>query len=166
MHIDPEHKKEWSELWTPRGDGLILRSIQTDYKFVSPCSLDLMTLCLFALIWQPMTWPDRVSVYHKLRSPPLAQMDSFKLDVMILSERQQRASARCVEDIVVYDYQKGTKTPLRPFMVDAFRETFRLQEEAEAKNTERALDLLRQVESLEKESWDRKDAKEDFGSAG
>lgn len=38
VHIDPEHKKEWSELWTPKGDGLILRSIRTDYKFVSPCS--------------------------------------------------------------------------------------------------------------------------------
>lgn len=35
VHIDPEHKKEWSELWTPRGEGLILRSIRTDYKFVS-----------------------------------------------------------------------------------------------------------------------------------
>lgn len=32
--IDPAHKREWSELLTPRGDGLILRSIQTDYKFV------------------------------------------------------------------------------------------------------------------------------------
>jgi hypothetical protein len=38
VHIDPEHKKEWSELRTSRGDGLILRSIRTDYKFVSPCS--------------------------------------------------------------------------------------------------------------------------------
>jgi hypothetical protein len=36
VHIDPKHKKEWSELWTPRGDGLILRSIKTDFKFVSP----------------------------------------------------------------------------------------------------------------------------------
>lgn len=34
-HIDPAHKKEWSELCTPRGIGLILRSIKTDYKFVS-----------------------------------------------------------------------------------------------------------------------------------
>lgn len=33
-HIDPRHKKEWSELWTSKGDGLILRSMKTDYKFV------------------------------------------------------------------------------------------------------------------------------------
>lgn len=33
-YIDPKHKKEWSELWTPKGEGLILRSMRTDYKFV------------------------------------------------------------------------------------------------------------------------------------
>lgn len=33
-YIDPKHKKEWSELWTSRGNGLILRSMKTDYKFV------------------------------------------------------------------------------------------------------------------------------------
>jgi hypothetical protein len=113
-----------------------------------------------------MTWPDRVSVYHKLRYPPSASTDSFILDVIILSERQQRAAARCVEDIVVYDYGKGKRTPLRPFMAEVFRETFRLQEEAKAKNTERVLDVLRQVGGLEKESWDKKGAEEDFGSAG
>jgi Thioesterase-like superfamily len=112
-----------------------------------------------------MTWPDRVSVYHKLRSCPSSSDDSIVLDAIILSERQQRAAARCQEDIVVYDYRVSKKTALREFMVSAFRETFRLQEEAREKNTERVLDLLRQVEALEKESWDREDAKEDFGSA-
>lgn len=33
--IDRAHSKEWSELWTPTGDGMILRSIRTDFKFVS-----------------------------------------------------------------------------------------------------------------------------------
>jgi hypothetical protein len=32
---DPQHKEEWMGLITPRGLGLILRSITTDYKFVS-----------------------------------------------------------------------------------------------------------------------------------
>jgi hypothetical protein len=32
---DPVHKKQWMELITPKGVGLILRSITTDYKFVS-----------------------------------------------------------------------------------------------------------------------------------
>ena len=35
VHIDPGHKEEWSELWTSTGDGMILRSMRTDYKFVS-----------------------------------------------------------------------------------------------------------------------------------
>jgi|SRR5450432_1800861 hypothetical protein len=113
-----------------------------------------------------MTWPDKVSVYHKLRSSPSSLDDFFILDVIILSEQQQRAAARCQEDIVVYNYKKGKKTPLRPFMVEVFRETIRLQEEAKEKNTQRVLDLLREVESLEKESWDKIDAKEDFGGAG
>ncbi|KAL2355977.1 hypothetical protein BJ546DRAFT_969478 [Cryomyces antarcticus] len=33
-NIDPAHQEAWSELWTPKGDGLILRSIKTDFKFV------------------------------------------------------------------------------------------------------------------------------------
>lgn len=31
----PELKDEWDTLMTPRGVGLILKSIKTDYKFVS-----------------------------------------------------------------------------------------------------------------------------------
>ncbi len=97
---------------------------------------------------QPMTWPDKVSVYHKLRSPPSESTDSFILDVIILSERHQRIAARCEEDIVVYDYRKGKKTPLRPFMVEKFNETYKLQEETKKKNTDRVLDLMRRAEIL------------------
>jgi hypothetical protein len=32
---DPKHKAEWLSLMTPKAVGLILRSIRTDYKFVS-----------------------------------------------------------------------------------------------------------------------------------
>lgn len=145
-HIDPRHKKEWSELWTSKGDGLILRSMKTDYKF-------------------PMAWPDRISVYHKLRAAPTASTDSFILDVLILSERHQRPAARCVEDIVVYDYRLGAKSPLRGFMVDKFRETFELQEESKARNERRVTDLLQRVQRLEREVWDRPDAVEDGGNA-
>lgn len=31
----PEQREEWASLMTPRGIGLILASIKTDYKFVS-----------------------------------------------------------------------------------------------------------------------------------
>lgn len=35
---DPQHRAEWLELMTPKSIGLILRSIKTDYKFVSGCT--------------------------------------------------------------------------------------------------------------------------------
>ena len=165
IHIDPTHKREWSELWTPRGDGLILRSIKTEFKFVSAlCRFEHQILLIWGLA-QPMTWPDHISVYHKLRSPPSSSTTSFILDVVILSELHQRPAARCVEDIVVYDYRKAKKTPLRPFMIDKFGETYDLQLKAKEENSARVKDLLDMVRKLEESSWDRPDAKEDLGSA-
>ena len=112
-----------------------------------------------------MIFPDHVTVFHKLATEPTAESDSFVLDVLIMSELHQRPAARCVEDIVVYDYKKGKKTPLRPFMLNAFRDTWRLQEEAKKANSDRVNSLLDRVRALEKESWDRSDAVEDLGSA-
>jgi hypothetical protein len=70
-----------------------------------------------------------------------------------------------VEDIVVYDYRKGRKQTLLPFMVEKFQDTFRLQEIAKQVNGNRVRRLLERVRQLETESWDRPDAKEDLGSA-
>ncbi|KAF2174743.1 hypothetical protein K469DRAFT_770461 [Zopfia rhizophila CBS 207.26] len=144
--LDPAHKAEWRQLMTNSGIGLILRSIRTDFKF-------------------PMKWPDRVTVLHKLRTQPTSHTDHFILDVLILSELHRRPAARCVEDIVVYDYKKAQKTPLKPFMFDKFRETWELQEEAKVKYGNRVTDLVSRVRELEKSSWDRPDAKEDLGNA-
>jgi hypothetical protein len=69
-----------------------------------------------------------------------------------------------VEDVVVYDYKRGCKTPLAPFMVDKFRETYELQEQARTKYRVRVERLLERVRGLEKSSWDCPDAKENFGS--
>ncbi|OSS46432.1 hypothetical protein B5807_08515 [Epicoccum nigrum] len=143
---DPAHKKEWLELMSPKSIGLILRSIKTDYKF-------------------PMKWPDRVTVLHKLRSKPEQGTDHFILDVLILSEAQRRAAARCIEDIVVYDYRTAKKSALPPFMIAKFQKTFQLQEQAKAENSARVRQLLTRVRELEESSWDRPDAVEDFGSA-
>ena len=111
-----------------------------------------------------MAWPDRISVYHKLRAAPTASTDSFILDVVILSERYQRPAARCVEDIVVYDYRRGVKSPLREFMVARLQDTFGLQEQSKMRNERRVRDLLQRVHRLEKEVWERPDAVEDTGS--
>jgi len=112
-----------------------------------------------------MKFPDHVTVYHKLGVEPTDDTESFILDVLILSELQQRAAARCVEDVVLYDYVKGKKIPLRPFMAETFKETWRLQEEAKKRNSERVDGLLDRVRALEKDTWDREDAVEDLGSA-
>ncbi|KAL8783019.1 MAG: hypothetical protein Q9213_004916 [Squamulea squamosa] len=141
---DTAHRKDWEELCTSKGNGMILRSIKTDFKF-------------------PMSWPDRVSVYHKLRSAPNTATDSFMLDVLILSERHQRAAARCIEDIVVYDYRQGQKTSLPSFMLEQFSKTWEAQEEAKRANGSKALELMERVRRLEKESWDREGAVEDRG---
>ena len=111
-----------------------------------------------------MAWPDRISVYHKLRSLPASSTDSFILDVLIISEKHQRPAARCVEDIVLYDYRKGEKTPLRAFMLEKFQETWKAQEEGKRRNESRVRRLLQRVEKLEKESWNRGGAVEDMGA--
>ena len=86
------------------------------------------------------------------------------LDVMILSEVRQRPAAKCLEDVVVYDYRQGKKSSLPPFMLDQFEKTWELQETAKAENGRKIKDLLDRVQVLEKQSWDRPDAKEDHGS--
>lgn len=110
---------------------------------------------------QPMAWPDRISVYHRLRSPPDRSTDSFILDVLILSERHQRPAARCVEDIVLYDYRRGSKIALTDFMVDNFQKTWTAQEEAKRQNNDRIVSLLQNVTRLEKSSWNKEGAVED-----
>lgn len=112
-----------------------------------------------------MKFPDHVTVYHKLSTVPGPKDDSFRLDVLILSERHRRAAARCIEDIVLYDYQKGIKIEMgaRSFILEAFRDTVALQEDAIRENSSKARDLADAVRSLELASWNKNDAKEDVG---
>ena len=112
-----------------------------------------------------MKYPDHVTVYHKLGTEPRPGTDEFLFDVAIISELHQRVAARVIEDVVLYDYRIGKKTPLKPFMVDVLRETWRLQEEAKRVNSERVRGLLDRVRTLEIDSWDREGAVEDMGSA-
>ena len=160
-----------------RSAGLILRGIEVDFKFVSqissPSSLALVPEHLWSPIFilyspclhkQPMTWPDRISVYHKLRSRPTETTDSMLLDVMVLSEVRQRPAARCLEDCVTYDYRRGRKTTLPPWMLEQLQKTFDLQELAKSENSGRIRGLFDRVRALERLTWDREGATEDFGS--
>lgn len=165
--MDRQHRDEWKALVTPHGIGMILRSIRTDYKLSVRC-LHKAIECSYrqhADCNSPIKYPDRVTVLHKLRAKPKADTDHFILDVLILSELHRRVAARCVEDIVVYDYKAAKKCSMKAFMIDKLQETFELQEQAKEKYGSMALGLLQRVEELEKSSWDRPDAKEDFGSA-
>lgn len=110
-----------------------------------------------------MTFPDRVSVFHKLAERPRDGADSFTLDVLILSDRWRRAAARCSEDIVMYDYRKAKKMPLPGFMAAAYEGTWELQEEERRVQQGKVQDILARVTALEKETWDREDAVEDMG---
>ncbi|KAL4781438.1 thioesterase-like superfamily-domain-containing protein [Aspergillus varians] len=148
-HIDPAHKKEWMNLVSNKGLGIILRSIKIDYKF-------------------PMQYPDKVTVYHKLVHDPSSSQSSqfaFHLQAMILSEARQRPAARVHEDLVTYDYKLGKKAAIPPFLVEQFKVTWKLQEQAKRQWRQRILDIEARVRKLELESWDRADAVEDTGSA-
>ena len=113
-----------------------------------------------------MTWPDRVSVYHRLRSPPSQPLDNLNLDVMMVSERHQRIVARCTEDVVIYDYMRGVRASLEAFMVDQLHDLWSRQERTLHDTTRQIESLLAKVESLEQDSWKRQDAIEDTGAAG
>lgn len=118
-----------------------------------------------------MTSPDKISVYHKLSHPPHTPSpshspSSLHFDVVIFSEAKQRPAARCVEDVVVYDYRVGRKVPELPgYMLEQFRRTWELQEEAKRVNRKRIGEIEKQVRALETGSWDREGAVEDTGSA-
>ncbi|KAF4125504.1 hypothetical protein GMORB2_4344 [Geosmithia morbida] len=107
--VPVEHKQAWVDLLTPRGIGLILKSIRTDYKM-------------------PLIFPDQITVLHKLVEPPTSSSTDIFMEAVIISHAHQRPAARCFEDIVVYDYKRGGKANLPSFMVDELRAAFQLQE--------------------------------------
>ncbi|TFB02706.1 hypothetical protein CCMA1212_005485 [Trichoderma ghanense] len=127
---DPKYEQEWYDLMTPKGVGLILASIRTDFKF-------------------PMTFPDRVTVLHKLVTKPDSSSDRFYLEAVMYSEQHRRPAAKCFEDIVVYDYRAAKKAPLKPFMVDVMRATFDLQEQRKQEAEKKVAELHAFVKEVE-----------------
>ena len=165
-YLDPMNKTHWLELVSSKGTGLILGSMTTDYKFVCWSRSTCANMADPGIILtKPMTYPDRITVYHKLHSRPSPSDFSFALDVMILSELHQRPAARCFENIVTYDYLQQKKTALPPWMLEQFVQTFDLQEAMKDKVGQKVRNILERVRALEKASWDRPDAVESFGPA-
>ncbi|KAL7936471.1 Thioesterase/thiol ester dehydrase-isomerase [Trichoderma chlorosporum] len=127
---DPKYQQDWFDLMTPKGVGLILASIKTDFKF-------------------PMTFPDKVTVLHKLVTKPDYTSDRFYLEAVMYSEQHRRPAAKCFEDIVVYDYKASKKAPLKPFMVDELRATYDLQEQKKQEAEMKVAELSAFVQQVE-----------------
>ncbi|KOS21977.1 hypothetical protein ESCO_002095 [Escovopsis weberi] len=106
----PEFEAAWRELLTPKSLGVILASITTEYKV-------------------PVSYPDTVSVIHRLASEVDDSSTRFYLHGLVFSSSLQRVAAQTWEEIVLYDYAAAAKAPLRPFMVDALQRTWDLQEQ-------------------------------------
>lgn len=68
------------------------------------------------------------------------------MEVVIISENEQRPAARCFEDIVVYDYRIGKKAPLPSFMVEEMDSAYDAQEEARTKALSKIKELQQSVE--------------------
>ena len=114
-----------------------------------------------------MTFPDRVSVFHKLRAAPASDPapSSLILECIVLSHQHRRVSARTTEDIAIYDYAAARKTEMPQFMLHVLSATWQLQLDETKRARTRIWDLVGQVEALEKETWNRADAVEDLGDA-
>jgi hypothetical protein len=133
-------------LLTPRGIGLILRSIKTEYKF-------------------PLEYPDRVTVIHKLSQKPKEGMDTLHLEAVVLSETHQRIAAKITEDIAVYDYRIRKKAPLPHFMVETLLNEWHEQSRQTWEATSMGKQLDERIRKIEQETWDSEDAVEDLGVA-
>jgi acyl-CoA thioesterase FadM len=125
--VDEQYKQAWIDLMTPKAVGLILKSIKTDYKF-------------------PLVYPDTVTVLHKLLTRPTAESTNIDMEVVIISEKEQRPAARCFEDIVTYDYRIAKKAPLPSFVVDELDKAYDAQEEVKAETLKKIKELQQTLE--------------------
>ncbi|KAH7179050.1 thioesterase-like superfamily-domain-containing protein [Fusarium flagelliforme] len=128
-HATGEEKQQWLDLVTPKNLGLILKSIKTEYKF-------------------PLEYPDRITIVYKLLEAPTHKSTSLKKEAWILSEKYKRLAAKCIEDTAIYDYTVAKKSVLKPFMVEKFQQTFKLQQDRQKTYSEEANKLLKAAEEL------------------
>lgn len=124
-----------------------------------------------------MTYPDRISVYHKIyhsldiKSPQLAldadpeYLSSFQLHAVILSHKNKQPAAYVKEEIVVYDYKAKHKAVMPMSMRHALKDIYNQQQQEEAKMQSRMWQILKIVRKLEDATWNRPNAVEDLGSA-
>lgn len=96
-----------------------------------------------------MTYPDKVTVMHKLVDKPDYTSDKIILEAVAYSERHQRLAARFIEDIAVYDYRLGKKAPLKPFMVEELQKMFEMQSQSQQAASSQIAEINSFAEKLE-----------------
>ncbi|KAJ3494030.1 hypothetical protein NLG97_g4345 [Lecanicillium saksenae] len=127
--VAPENQQEFREIMSPRGVGLILASIRTDYKF-------------------PMTFPDQVTVLHKLVEKPDSTSERVLMEAVAYSHKHKRPAARFFEDIAVYDYRAAKRAPLKPFMVEEMQAMYERQEQQQQQTEQKVQELVRSMDEL------------------
>jgi hypothetical protein len=95
-----------------------------------------------------LEYPDRITIVYKLLEAPTHKSTSLKKEAWILSEKYKRLAAKCIEDTAIYDYTVAKKSVLKPFMVEKFQQTFKLQQDRQKTYSEEANKLLKAVEEL------------------
>jgi len=133
---------------TPKGLGVILKSITIDYKY-------------------PLTFPDHFTIYHRLKEPVSENASPTKIlfSSLLLSTAAQRPSARIREEIVVFDYRIQKSARLPEHMLNVLRARWEEQEQTKARWEKRAKQLEEMVEGLENKSWNKQGAVEDVGKS-
>lgn len=143
-----EQKRQWMDSCTPKGLGVILKSITIDYKY-------------------PLTFPDHFTIYHRLKEPVSENASPTKIlfSSLLLSTAAQRPSARIQEEIVVFDYRIQKSARLPEHMLNVLRARWEEQEQTKARWEKRAKQLEEMVEGLENKSWNKQGAVEDVGKS-
>jgi len=102
-------------------------------------------------ISQPLTYPDTLTVLHRLHSAPDPESAIIPLDGLVLSARHRRPAARFTEENVLYDYAKGEKLKLgdRPWMFEALSRTWEEQEVQSRRVEERVKWVEREIVAVE-----------------
>lgn len=96
-----------------------------------------------------MTFPDQVTVLHKLVTKPDSTSDRVLMEAVAYSHKHKRPAARFFEDIAVYDYRAGKKAPLKPFMVEEMQIMYDLQDQRRQQTEQKVQELLQSMEELQ-----------------
>lgn len=115
----------------------------------APSGLELT--CCFILSRKPLIYPDQVTVIHKLAVRPHMKSNSIRLEAIMYSHKYKRVTARCFEDIVVYDYTAAKKRALDPEAVEEFEKLYHSQEQHRNSTEKIILKMENQLRVLEAE---------------